>query len=489
MTAVKLGLVRKDFNLKTGKTFSSLFGDKAFSDVTLVCNDNHHIQAHKVILSSGSHFFRDLLLANPHPHPLVYLRVTLVHLDALVKFLYLGQCQVDQEDIDTFLKLARELKMEGLTQEGEEENGEGTEFVALKEEDTSEDNEQIINNEETKSEVHELSNRGVHVLSDTLQNGKLDENKCASKILLQSKIHYLDSPRTYSNKESVYPDKELVDARIYEHKESVDISIYKDKELVDASINQNNESAEEDEVMFYKLKSWGYHAYDKFDFAYKMVTSKPSKGTVNYKCLDKSCPATILVKNKNKIFRRNWEHKHEPMTAEIEMRKLESDLLDEAVKRPAKGRLEWLLAAIQDGTTSPAMAALATPELSLKRTLSRRCREQDGPICRPKQGKVVFPEDGECMYFYPTQHGQQAYDRHHFAYKLRTSKAKEGSTTKRIYLKCLDEACSVLVVTENSWIAYRRGEHGHAPMTDLVQTGRQLAERNPAWGSSRQCLK
>ena len=121
MSEHKLRLQREDFTLHANKTFSSLYEDTNFSDVTLVCEGNQQIQAHKVILSSGSQFFRNILQGSPHPHPMVYLRVNPVHVVSLVQFLYQGQCQVEQEDIDTFLDLARELKIEGLTSEMEEQ--------------------------------------------------------------------------------------------------------------------------------------------------------------------------------------------------------------------------------------------------------------------------------------------------------------------------------------------------------------------------------
>ena len=42
-------------------TFRELREENHF-DVTLACDDGHQIQAHKIILSSGSQFFRDTRL-------------------------------------------------------------------------------------------------------------------------------------------------------------------------------------------------------------------------------------------------------------------------------------------------------------------------------------------------------------------------------------------------------------------------------------------
>ena len=51
-----------------------LWTDKDFTDVTLATADNQQITVHKAILSACSPFFRHLLVTNPHPKPLLYLR-------------------------------------------------------------------------------------------------------------------------------------------------------------------------------------------------------------------------------------------------------------------------------------------------------------------------------------------------------------------------------------------------------------------------------
>ena len=135
MTDTKLGLVRSDFNLHTSKTFGALYKDNNFSDVTLVCKDHKQVSAHKAILSSSSNFFKDIFLKSPHAHPLVYLKLKSSDVESLVRFMYLGECQVKQEDIDLFLTTARDLKVEGLASCGEERAGDGE---GLKKEDIEE---------------------------------------------------------------------------------------------------------------------------------------------------------------------------------------------------------------------------------------------------------------------------------------------------------------------------------------------------------------
>ena len=61
-------------------------------------------------------FFEDLLKNNRHPHPLVYMRgLKFEDLTAILDFLYTGETNVFQENLEHFLALAVELKLKGLT--------------------------------------------------------------------------------------------------------------------------------------------------------------------------------------------------------------------------------------------------------------------------------------------------------------------------------------------------------------------------------------
>jgi len=115
MAAETFNLEWNDFDICTRKTFQNLLSDQDFTDITLACVGNKQIKAHKVILSACSPFFRNLILSNPHQHPLVYLRgVKYSDLLSIIQFIYLGQTQVEQNNFDTFMLTAKELEIKGL---------------------------------------------------------------------------------------------------------------------------------------------------------------------------------------------------------------------------------------------------------------------------------------------------------------------------------------------------------------------------------------
>ena len=111
----KLVLNWNGFEDNSRHTFRQLWEKGDFTDVTLATMDDQQIKAHKVILSSSSEFFRKVLLKNAHPHPLLYLKdIRHKDLDMVVRFIYLGQCALAQEDLESFLNAGKVLGIYGL---------------------------------------------------------------------------------------------------------------------------------------------------------------------------------------------------------------------------------------------------------------------------------------------------------------------------------------------------------------------------------------
>jgi len=101
--------------------YSSLGGlreSREFADVTLACEDGQQVEAHKVILAASSPFFQNILRSNPHQHPLIYMRgMKSEDLVGIVDFLYYGEVNILQDNLDNFLTLAEEIQLKGLTNE------------------------------------------------------------------------------------------------------------------------------------------------------------------------------------------------------------------------------------------------------------------------------------------------------------------------------------------------------------------------------------
>ena len=116
MSNEKFCLKWNDFETNISTGLRELREEKDFFDVTLACDDNQ-LQAHKVILSACSSFFRNILRRNPHQHPLLYLKgVKYSELQSILNFMYVGEVNVAQEDLNSFLAAAEDLRVKGLTQ-------------------------------------------------------------------------------------------------------------------------------------------------------------------------------------------------------------------------------------------------------------------------------------------------------------------------------------------------------------------------------------
>ena len=105
-------------------SLNSMWECQDFLDVTIACDDDQ-IDAHKVILSAASPFFRQILTRNSHNHPLLYIKgSTKKIMQSLLNFIYSGETHIIQEELPEFMALAHSLKVMGLVEEEHEINDE-----------------------------------------------------------------------------------------------------------------------------------------------------------------------------------------------------------------------------------------------------------------------------------------------------------------------------------------------------------------------------
>jgi len=105
-----------DFESNISVAFREIREEKDFFDCTLSCGERQ-IQAHKIILSACSPFFRTILKQNPHQHPLLYLKgVEFTDLQAVLNFMYHGEVNIAQTELNSFLAVAGDMQVKGLTE-------------------------------------------------------------------------------------------------------------------------------------------------------------------------------------------------------------------------------------------------------------------------------------------------------------------------------------------------------------------------------------
>ena len=118
MNFENLCLTWKDFQDTIMNSFKTLQKDGDFYDVTLVTEDLKQHKAHKFILSACSEFFKSILKANTHSHPLIFLNgVDSNNIQLVLDYIYFGEVSICEDQLDEFLSKAKTLKIEGLVKQ------------------------------------------------------------------------------------------------------------------------------------------------------------------------------------------------------------------------------------------------------------------------------------------------------------------------------------------------------------------------------------
>ncbi|XP_017774394.1 PREDICTED: protein jim lovell-like isoform X2 [Nicrophorus vespilloides] len=110
-------------NMKS--SFPSLLEREQYVDVTLCC-EGKTIRCHKLILSSCSSYFDEILSTiTPFQHPVIFLKGTPFWiLKSLIDFMYVGEVHIEQSKLQEILEVAEILKIKGLTGKKPQQNGE-----------------------------------------------------------------------------------------------------------------------------------------------------------------------------------------------------------------------------------------------------------------------------------------------------------------------------------------------------------------------------
>ena len=113
----KFCLKWNDFHSNVSQSFGKLRNENYLHDVTLVSDDHHKISAHKLVLSASSEYFKNIFKNSnkPNSHPLVCLNeINSNDLHNIMDYIYNGEVQIFQDNLDRFLSIAQKLKLEGL---------------------------------------------------------------------------------------------------------------------------------------------------------------------------------------------------------------------------------------------------------------------------------------------------------------------------------------------------------------------------------------
>lgn len=151
-------------------SFQSLRSDSELCDVTLACfnpfntDEPSLIRAHKVVLAACSPVLRRLMLEMSGNGILYLSGMETEHVAAVVDFVYRGSVEVEKNNLERFLQVARELKVKGL-------------IAACKQDDEDESN----NKRKPSSSPKKAAKKARHEKSE-------DKNEETTEITLNEEI-------------------------------------------------------------------------------------------------------------------------------------------------------------------------------------------------------------------------------------------------------------------------------------------------------------
>jgi len=108
-------LKQNDFESNVKHFFRELREESNYFNVTLATDDDQRIQAHRIVLSAGSKFFRKMFVNINHSSPFIYLKgIKSVDLEKIIDFLYNGETFIAHDELEKFLNTAEELQVNGI---------------------------------------------------------------------------------------------------------------------------------------------------------------------------------------------------------------------------------------------------------------------------------------------------------------------------------------------------------------------------------------
>ena len=88
----------------------------SYTDVTLVCSDKIRYEAHRLVLSSCSYFFKDVITPNLDVKQIIYLKgIESIEMKSILQFMYYGETDFQQNRTYNFLQVAKELELKGVS--------------------------------------------------------------------------------------------------------------------------------------------------------------------------------------------------------------------------------------------------------------------------------------------------------------------------------------------------------------------------------------
>ena len=111
----KFSLKWNDYQVNWSKALNDLQTDTDLADIVLISDDKVEFSAHRILLSSCSNMFKFIFKSNKNSNPLLFLcGINSVNLRYILDYIYHGEVNIFQDQLDNFLESAQKLEIKGL---------------------------------------------------------------------------------------------------------------------------------------------------------------------------------------------------------------------------------------------------------------------------------------------------------------------------------------------------------------------------------------
>ena len=104
-----------NFQRNISDSVSNLYREADFSDITIACDGNYQIQAHKIILAASSPILKDLLKRCKHSNSIILMiGIKANTLRSILDFIYYGEVKICQDEVELFVEISEDLLINGI---------------------------------------------------------------------------------------------------------------------------------------------------------------------------------------------------------------------------------------------------------------------------------------------------------------------------------------------------------------------------------------
>ena len=222
-TASKLRFEWRDHSNELSKLSRELFGQDDLSDVTLTCRGGAAYHAHKMVLVAASTYFRNFfkeVKGKITQHQVIFMKdIEPAIMEHILQFLYLGEVEVPNDDVEAIIKISRELGVVGLS--------------TIKTKEESEDGHSARLGKRKLDPIHNL---------DTAKKEKIDSELC-------EKNEFIDNTEEIDDIEDC-EDEEAEDDEDVEEDEEEEEDDETEEDEVEDELQENGEHEEDEEESY-----------------------------------------------------------------------------------------------------------------------------------------------------------------------------------------------------------------------------------------------